>query len=890
MTLSLRAPRRIAVLVTVALVAVVLAPLAAAAQETGDPALTAFRSGRYEEAINAWRQAVRSGTTSPEPYRWLVAALTEVGRYQQAEEVARQFIADHPGSVELHSSLGSVLRKTGRLDEAEAAFQRAVDGGAGDRLMAEVNLAVAAFDRGRRDEAMERFDRFIDYYNNGTATTAAELTAVGIACEHLGIANDVLFQDALKAFDDATAADPGDLTPKLLTAELFLDRYDSGNAATELSAILQLNPQHPGALVAAARRMIFDSKSGAAALIESALQTNPNMVEARVLRARSMLTAERFDEAVEEMETALETNPASLEALAVLATAHYLNDDRAAFDATRRRALEINPEYAELYNTLADLLVQNRLYAEAVEFAREATTIDPQSWRGYSILGVNQLRVGDIEGGRASLETAFAGDPYNAWVMNTLDLLDTFDDYVESSTERFDLMIEGGPEADLLSLYIGLLAEEAYDYFAERYQYAPPTPIRIEVYPSHDDFSVRTVGLAGLGALGVSFGPVIAIDSPSARPLGEFNWGTTLWHEIAHTFTLGVTDFRIPRWFSEGLSVYEERRARASWGDDVSPSFLIAHQRDMLPPVSRITEGFVRPKYPEQVAHSYFQASLVCELIDRDWGFEAILGMLDAYKRGLSSEEAFEEVLGVDAESFDRLFDDYVDETFATPLQALAATDEESPAAGRDVPPEQLRQRAEANPGAFGAQLAYGIALFEAEQFDEAERHLEAAKALFPGYAEAGSPYGYLAQIAVARGDLRGAVEALETLTGINEKLYDANAELAGLYQELGDSEKAAATLERVNHIYPLEIDMHIELAELYGELGEHERAIRERRAVVALQPVDMAEAWYQLAEAELAGGDAQAAKRSVLRALEIAPGYPAAQQLLLEIAGGGTQ
>ena len=67
-------------------------------------------------------------------------------------------------------------------------------------------------------------------------------------------------------------------------------------------------------------------------------------------------------------------------------------------------------------------------------------------------------------------------------------------------------------------------------------------PIRIEIYRSHEDFSVRTVGLSGLGALGVSFGRVVAMDSPAARRVGEFNWGSTLWHELGHVFTLGATE------------------------------------------------------------------------------------------------------------------------------------------------------------------------------------------------------------------------------------------------------------------------------------------------------------------------------------------------------------
>jgi tetratricopeptide (TPR) repeat protein len=889
---------------TVCMLVLPVAPCAAAAlpqQDTGaapaaqaeDAALTAFRSGRYEEAINAWRQRIRTGSEDPADHRNLVRALAEVGRYEQAEEVARTFIADHPISPELHNSLGEVLWATGRLDDAEAAYREAIAGRASDRLTAEVNLAIAAFDRGRRDEAMQRFDRFIDYYNNGTATTAEQLTAVGIACQYLGINSNVMFKDALKAFDEAAAADPNDLRPRILTGKLFLDKWDSGNAAGDLQAVLQLNPQQPEALLAMGQRMLFDNEPGASAMVDGALQTNPNMVAAKVFRARSMLSAERYDEAIVEIEEALEVNPASLEALAVLATAHYLREDIPAFEQARDRALAINPGYADLYNTLAELLVQNRHYAQAVDFARQAVTLDPQSWDGYAILGINQLRIGEIEAGKASLSMAFAGDPYNVGVLNTLDLLDTFPDYVESSTERFNLMIEGGPEAGVLSLYVGQLAEQAYDYFEERYGYSPPTPIRIEVYPNHGDFSVRTVGLTGLGALGVSFGPVIAIDSPSARPIGEFNWGTTLWHEIAHTFTLGTTDFRIPRWVSEGLSVYEERRARPSWGDDVTASFLIAFQRGMLQPVSRITEGLVRPSYPEQVIHSYYQASMVCELIERDWGFEGILALLDAYKRGLDTDAAFQEVLGVDAETFDGMFDDYIAEIYAGPLAALADGGEEGHgqdprASGRGVPSQYLREMAQSEPGNFQAQLAYGAALVDEERYDDAVPYLERAKELFPQYAEADSPYAYLAAIARERGDLQRAAAELEALTDINENLYQANSRLADTYAELGEPERAAAALERLVWIYPLEIDMHQRLAALYEQTEDHPRAIRERRAVVALEPVDMAEAWYQLAQAQFDGGEPGNARTSVLRSLEIAPAYPAAQELLLTIVGGG--
>src|SRR6185369_15149524 len=118
---------------------------------------------------------------------------------------------------------------------------------------------------------------------------------------------------------------------------------------------------------------------------------------------------------------------------------------------------------------------------------------------------------------------------------------------------------------------------------AARYGIRPPVPVRIEVFPRHADFSVRTVGLAGMGALGACFGPVIAMDSPSARDRGQFNWGSTLWHEIAHTFHLALSDNRVPRWLTEGLAVLEERRAKPGWGAQVSPEFLNVWVHDSLP-------------------------------------------------------------------------------------------------------------------------------------------------------------------------------------------------------------------------------------------------------------------------------------------------------------------
>ena len=117
---------------------------------------------------------------------------------------------------------------------------------------------------------------------------------------------------------------------------------------------------------------------------------------------------------------------------------------------------------------------------------------------------------------------------------------------------------------------------------------------------------------------------MIAMDSPRARKSGSFNWGSTLWHEFAHVITLQMTRHNVPRWFSEGVSVYEERRARPGWGDDLTAHFLKAYQEGKALKVSELNSGMMRPKFPEQIAFSYYQASLVCELIEEKFGFAKI--------------------------------------------------------------------------------------------------------------------------------------------------------------------------------------------------------------------------------------------------------------------------
>ena len=883
---GLRFVRRARSAVLAALLLVIACEPAGSQDAAGAEA--ALRTGKYEDAIRAFTGLAERDTASVRARRGLVVTLAEIGRYADAEAAARRFATADARGRELANTLGEVLLARGNLSGAEQAFRRAIAEKASDSLTARVNLAVLQFDRGERDAAMREFDRFIDIYNDAPRRlTAAELTAIGIACRYLGLESPPLFKDALKAFDQALEVAPGDFEPRLRVGNLFLEKYASREAQAEFDAVLGVNPSHPLALLGVARRRQFDGEPGADSLVRRALEVNPNLVPARVFHASLLLDAESHDRAMAEARRALEVDSTSLEALSMVAAIHKLRGDERGFEDAKRRALARNPRYADLFNTVADLSARNRLYDQAADFARQGTRIDPKSWRAHGLLGMNQLRIGEIDSGRVSLERAFAGDPYDVWVKNTLDLMDTFGEYTITTTPRFQLFI-GKKESDLLAPYLGELLEQAYDRFATTYGFRPATPIRAEVYRSHADFSVRTVGLAGLGALGVSFGKVLAIDSPGAREVGQFNWGSTVWHELAHTFTLGMTDHRVPRWLSEGISVFEERRARPGWGADATISFLAAYNQGRLVPVSRMNDGFMRPAYPEQVIHSYYQASLVCELIERDHGARALTQMLQGYRDGLDTEQIFQRVLKTDLAAFDAKFDAYMKERFGK----VAATIRVSPrgegavsgARGRgglgDLP------TGTPDAGDFIGQLTMGRMLFEKGDLDGAAAYLERAKALFPEYAGNDSPRWFLARIHRDRGQLPKAADELRVLTSANENHYQAHMDLAEILQTLGDDAGAATILERSMYIHPYDAAAHTRLATLFAKIGNRAGAVRERRAVVALAPVDRAEARYQLALAYHEAGNTSAARSEVLRALEEAPNFEKAQALLLTLRG----
>ncbi len=719
-------------------------------------------------------------------------------------------------------------------------------------------------------------------YQAGRLTASDQLAAAARALIRGGRDDPGLFHDALAAYDQAIAAEPGDLDLQVELGDFFLSKYNGQDARETYEQVLASNPEHPEALLGLARVRRFDGATDVFELTTRVLESHPGHAGAHLLQARQYLDLEDHAAADREAEQALESAEASLEdrvqAQALLAASALLTGDR---ERTQRRFERLEQDASrapQAFITLAEVAARNRLYRKAVDFADRAVRIDSRvsenpAWRGLALRGINRLRVGEIESGRRDLELAFAGDPFDVWTKNTLDLLDSMESYRVIETGRFQLVLPA-EEADLLSLYLEPLAEEAFDSLAAHYGQAPSSKIRLEFFQRHADFSVRTIGLAGLGALGVCFGPVIAMNAPSAKAPGEIHWGTVLWHELAHSFHMQASGGRVPRWFTEGLAVFEERRARRGWGDRVGPEYLIAYQTDRLAPIEDLNQGFMRPAYPQQIAFSYLQSSLLFDFIVERWGERAVTAMLAGYRDGGNTPEVVSATLGVDLKGLAEAYDGYFRRRFAGPLAAVRPS---------DSPGKENSTGDEPDAGDFLAQLSVGRSLLESDP-EAAVLHLERARDLFPEYGGGESPYWWLARLHRRAGRLEQAASELGALVALNAGHYPALRALAEVRAALSDQPGAVEALEAIQYVYPYDTDDHRLLARWLETEGRQADAVRERRAVLALGPPDRAQALYHLGRAQLASGDVSAARSAVLEALEQAPSHEEALELLLEL------
>lgn len=777
------------------------------------------------------------------------------------------------------------LMESGDYGKAEDRLQQ---GSSTDAHVLRLRMELAER-RGALDLVEVYAEHLLSLYNSGRLRLPGEVGAAAFAAWKLGS-----WKQANQLFLEAADKAPVPLTVYVDWGNLYLEKYNGAEAESIFQDALQSEGKSPGwsrwdrdsAFVGLAKALRAQFKTGVSEFIESALELNQENLEAHALKASMAIVEEDWGEVDKWIGKGLEKNGNYLPLLELKAVKHHFRGEVELFDRASEAVSDINPRSGSLHEILGDISVMKRRLEEAVEFYYESVERNPRQWSALGSLGINLLRLGSEEEGKQVLERVYANDPFNISTVNTLRLLDSFDRFQRFETEHFSVRLHQ-KEAEALRPYVKELLERSLTTLEEKYGHEISGKYSFEMYPDHEDFAVRTLGLPGLGALGATFGRVLAMDSPSARKKGSFHWGSTLWHEMAHVVILSLSAHRVPRWLTEGISMMEEKLAGAGWGEYLTPSFVRAYEGGKLLSLAELNSGFERPKSRGQLELSYLQAGWVCEFLSANYGVDKLRELVVAFGEGKTTEEIFEQVLGEPIVEIEKLFQAEM-EKILTPLvhglkRSESTASRQEKVGGTDRL-EEMRKVVDEDPENYFSNFLLGEKLHKLGRGEEGVPFLEKAVDLFPYYAEKGSAYDLLLEIYGERGDSSKVEETLIRWWKAAPQFSENGLRLAQVLSERGAAEQSIEYLEEVNYVDPLNKKLHQMLGDLYLAADRGEEAVREFRVLLGLQPIDSSEAHYQLGQALYQIGDLEAARHQALLSLEIAPRYKEAQKLLLKL------
>jgi tetratricopeptide (TPR) repeat protein len=137
---------------------------------------TLAQSGKPEEAIAHYRNALQSDPAHFDAHMNLGLALAKTGQVEEAIAQFRHSLQIQPGYAKAHLNLGDALLRQGRTDEAVASLQQAL-ALQPNYAKAHYDLANVWFDQGRMDDAVAHYrmaiaadPEFVDaHFNLGNA-------------------------------------------------------------------------------------------------------------------------------------------------------------------------------------------------------------------------------------------------------------------------------------------------------------------------------------------------------------------------------------------------------------------------------------------------------------------------------------------------------------------------------------------------------------------------------------------------------------------------------------------------------------------------------------------------------------------------------------------------
>jgi tetratricopeptide (TPR) repeat protein len=805
-----------------------------------------FRAGKYEECARQASEGIATGEGWNERWRILqISAEMEQGHYEEAMSSLQRALRRFPASVSLRLLGRDVLRYNGRQDDLP-------------RFMEELHRVVMG--------SPQRF-----------ATPEARI-AIGRYFLLRG-------EDSRKVldlcYDAAIKEQPGLIEAYLATAELSLAKQDFALAADTLRKAPKDAADDPRYHYLLASAYSPEDRNGSDKELAAALKLNPRHVDSLLLLADHLVDSEKYDEAAKLLKQVHAVNPHEPRAFAYLAVLAHVRSDAAGESAARTSALSTWAGNPEVDHLIGRKLSQKYRFAEGSACQRRALQLDPSYQPARVQLCQDLLRLGDESEGWKLAAEIFASDAYNVVAFNLTTLHDRIAGF--RTLEGEGLLVRMDPrEAELYGRRVLDLLGRARKALSERYGAEPPSPVIVEIFPQRKEFAVRTFGLPGAdGLLGVCFGRVVTANSPASQGAHPSNWEAVLWHEFCHVVTLSKTRNKMPRWLSEGISVYEEERADPAWATAMNHRFRAMILGTELTPLSQLSAAFLNAKTSLHLQFAYYESALAVAFLVEKSGIDSLKGVLDDLGTGVPINEALPRRTKMTLKELDDQFARFARDRAQRVANGATWDEPELPG---DADSAALGVWVEKHPRSFHGWRRFAAKLVEEGKLGRAEGAIETLKSLYPEYL--GPENAYMLQAALCRkqSDPAGERRALEDLVARDGSASPAYLRLLELEEAAGDWKGLARDADRLLAINPLIPAPYRRLARASEQLGQLDEALTAYRAVALLDDSDPADVHYRLARLLERQGKRDEARREVLKSLEEAPRFLDAHRLLLDL------
>jgi lipopolysaccharide biosynthesis regulator YciM len=710
-------------------------------------------------------------------------------------------------------------------------------------------------------------------------TDADNLIALGRTALAAGIdAKQILEQ----LYDRALKQSPQHRDALLASGDLALAKQDYELAANTFRNALKQHDGDPDLLYGLARALQHADPPRASGAIAQALSANPRHLPALLYRVEQALDAERYAEAGEMLKKAQEINPLESDIWAFLSVIATLSNDPRGAETYRERGLANWTENPRVDHLIGKKLSQKYRFAEGAAHQQSALKLEPAYLPAKTQLVQDLLRLGRDQEAWKLAQAAHEADGYDVMVFNLLELRDKLAKYTTIERDGFRLRMET-KEAAIYGDDVLTLLTKARTTLCQKYGLDLKDTITVEIFPEPNDFAVRTFGLPGAsGYLGVCFGKVITANSPASQAEHPANWQAVLWHEFCHVVTLELTKNRMPRWLSEGISVYEERLANPAWGERMTPRYREWILGGQLTPLDEMSGAFLSPESPLHLQFAYYQASLVVQFLTEVYDTVKLRDVLTDLAAGLPAEIALERRVAP-LKQLDQEFQDYAKEIARRFGPDLDWEQHDLSAIISDDDPERLDRWLVDHPTSVVGLTAQVQHLLQQREWKKAIAPLKKLIDAAPDFTGGGSFYRMLAGVYELLGDAAAERQTLENYVARSDADVTGMLRLIELQRDAKDWPAVLATAEKLKAVNPLLPALHVTISQAAEETGGDDAALAAWRARLALGENDQAEAHYRLAKLLHRRNDSRA-KRELLKALEIAPRFQAAQALLLEM------